>query len=115
MSIVVSSTVSPPSGRLAAFAARWALTAAAADVRAGSFVEELIAALEDVGVPVGSINTVAEAFAHPQAKHRGMVVDLPCPEAQGGTIPTVRSPIVLDGEPMLARTASPLLGSTHES
>ena len=46
MSIVVSSTVSPPSGRLAAFAARWALTAVAADARAGSFGEELIEALE---------------------------------------------------------------------
>lgn len=46
MPIVVNSTVSPPSGRLAAFAARWALTAVAADARAGSFGEELIEALE---------------------------------------------------------------------
>ncbi|HRI52769.1 MAG TPA: hypothetical protein PLW65_21555, partial [Pseudomonadota bacterium] len=42
----MNSTVSPPSGRLAAFAARWALTAVAADARAGSFGEELIEALE---------------------------------------------------------------------
>lgn len=46
MPIVVSSTVSPPSGRLAAFAARWALTAAAAVARPGTFIEELVAALE---------------------------------------------------------------------
>lgn len=46
MPIVVSSTVLQPSGRLAAFAARWAQTAAAADARPGSFVEELVAALE---------------------------------------------------------------------
>lgn len=46
MPLVVSSTVPSPSGRLAAFAARWALTATAAAARPGSFIEELVAALE---------------------------------------------------------------------
>jgi crotonobetainyl-CoA:carnitine CoA-transferase CaiB-like acyl-CoA transferase len=34
---------------------------------------EVLAAMETAGVPAGPINTVAEAFADPQAVHRGMV------------------------------------------
>ncbi len=62
----------------------------------------LLAALELGGVPGGPINTVAEAFADPQVVARGMRRDI-------GTIPAVRSPIVLDGEPMMAQRASPAL------
>lgn len=36
---------------------------------------EWVAALEAVGVPCGPVNTVAEAFAEPQAAARGMVVE----------------------------------------
>ena len=39
-----------------------------------------------------------------------MRVDLPAPEAKGGTIPTVRSPIVIDGTPLVAERPSPRLG-----
>jgi glutaryl-CoA transferase len=47
--------------------------------------------------------------------HRGMRLDLPHPSANGGTVPTVRSPIVIDGEAMVAGAPSPLLGEhTHE-
>jgi crotonobetainyl-CoA:carnitine CoA-transferase CaiB-like acyl-CoA transferase len=70
----------------------------------------LLAALEAQGVPAGPINTVADVFADPQVIARGMRIDLPAPAAKGGAIPSVRSPIVLDGEPMAARRPSPRLG-----
>ncbi len=70
----------------------------------------LLAALEVQGVPAGPINTVADVFADPQVIARGMRIDLPAPAAKGGAIPSVRSPIVLDGEPMAAWRPSPRLG-----
>jgi len=49
--------------------------------------DALIAALEAEGVPAGPINTVAEVFAEPQVRHRGLEI------APGG-VPGVRTPIV---------------------
>jgi crotonobetainyl-CoA:carnitine CoA-transferase CaiB-like acyl-CoA transferase len=72
--------------------------------------EALLSALEKQGVPAGPINTVADVFADPQVIARGMRIDLPSPEAQGGAIPSVRSPIVMNGEPMAAERPSPRLG-----
>lgn len=63
---------------------------------------ELLAALEERGIPAGPINTVADVFADPQVIHRGMQVDL-------GT-PSVRTPIRFsDSELTLGRPA-PRLG-----
>ncbi|MBJ6125302.1 CaiB/BaiF CoA transferase family protein [Microvirga splendida] len=72
--------------------------------------EALLSALEKQGVPAGPINTVADVFADPQVIARGMRIDLPSPAAQGGAIPSVRSPIVMNGEPMAAQRPSPRLG-----
>jgi crotonobetainyl-CoA:carnitine CoA-transferase CaiB-like acyl-CoA transferase len=71
---------------------------------------ELLAALEREGVPAGPINSVADVFADPQVIHRGLRLDLPSEAAAGGTIPGVRSPIVLDGVPLAASRPSPRLG-----
>lgn len=75
--------------------------------------DDLLAALEKQGVPAGPINTVPQVFADPQVIHRGLRVDLP--EAGGGTVPAVGSPIVLDGERQVAKTASPRLGADTEA
>ncbi len=72
--------------------------------------EALLSALEKQGVPAGPINTVADVFADPQVIARGMRIDLPSPLAKGGAIPSVRSPIVMNGEPMAAARPSPRLG-----
>lgn len=72
--------------------------------------EDLLSALEGQGVPAGPINTVADVFADPQVVARGMRIDLPSQAAQGGAIPSVRSPIVMDGQPMAAGMPSPRLG-----
>ena len=39
-----------------------------------------------------------------------MRVDLPHPDAKGGSIPGVRTPIVIDGRPMAAERPAPRLG-----
>jgi crotonobetainyl-CoA:carnitine CoA-transferase CaiB-like acyl-CoA transferase len=72
--------------------------------------DALLAALAPEGVPAGPINTVADVFADPQVVARKMRVDLPAPAAKGGVIPTVRSPILIDGEPALAQRPPPRLG-----
>lgn len=71
---------------------------------------DLLAALEKVGVPAGPINAIDEVFADPQVIARGTKVDLPSPAAAGGTIPTVASPIVMDGVRQVAPRPSPQLG-----
>lgn len=75
--------------------------------------DDLLALLEAKGVPAGPINTVAQVFDDPQVKARGLRVDLK--EAGGGTVPAVASPIVLDGERQVAKSASPRLGADTQA
>ncbi len=70
----------------------------------------LLVALEEVGVPAGPINTVADVFDDPQVAWRGMKVDLDAPHVAGGAIPTLRSPLVVDGEAQVSRRPPPRLG-----
>ena len=51
-----------------------------------------------------------EVFADPQVVARAMRIDLPATGAAGGTVPSVRTPIMIDGEAMAAATAAPRLG-----
>jgi len=71
---------------------------------------DLLEKLEAVGVPAGPINNLEQVFSDPQIVHRGMRIDRPSPAAKGGSIPGVRTPILLDGEPMAAPRPAPLLG-----
>jgi crotonobetainyl-CoA:carnitine CoA-transferase CaiB-like acyl-CoA transferase len=70
---------------------------------------ELLKALEKKTIPAGPINTIEEAFKDPQVIARGLRRDLPSADAKGGSIPTVRCPIVMDGEIMSAGSPSPKL------
>jgi crotonobetainyl-CoA:carnitine CoA-transferase CaiB-like acyl-CoA transferase len=70
---------------------------------------DLLAALELAGVPAGPINTVADVFADPQVAARGMRLDLPA--GDGGTIPSVRTPILMSETPPAYDRASPRLGA----
>jgi len=71
---------------------------------------ELAARLEAVQVPAGPINNLADVFADPQVIHRGMRIELQSEAAAGGTIPGVRTPITINGEPMAAGRPSPRRG-----
>jgi crotonobetainyl-CoA:carnitine CoA-transferase CaiB-like acyl-CoA transferase len=76
---------------------------------------ELLEALEAAQVPAGPINTVAEAFADPQAIARGMRTVLPATAVRGGSAPAMRSPMAIDGEHAVADHAAPRLGEHTEA
>jgi len=76
--------------------------------------DELLAACESRGVPAGPINSVAEVFDEPQIRFRGMRVDLREPAARDGSVPGVRTPILIDGIPAVAARPSPALGAHTE-
>lgn len=67
-----------------------------------------LAMLDAAGIPAGPINTIAQAFAEPQALARGLALNLPHP--LGGHAPGVRSPLRLSDSPTEEPTAPPLLG-----
>jgi crotonobetainyl-CoA:carnitine CoA-transferase CaiB-like acyl-CoA transferase len=71
---------------------------------------DLLAKLEAVGVPAGPINNLGQVFADPQVVHRGMRIDPPSAAAKAGSIPGVRTPIVIDGWKAASEKPSPLLG-----
>ncbi|MDP2411131.1 MAG: CaiB/BaiF CoA-transferase family protein [Pseudolabrys sp.] len=71
---------------------------------------ELLGKLEELKVPAGPINNLEQVFDDPQIIHRGMKLDLPSKAAKGGSIPGVRTPIVIDGWHAAAERPSPLLG-----
>jgi len=94
----------------ARIANRVALTAHLHDLTQRYTKADLLAALEAIGVPAGPINAVDEVFADPQIVARGVRVDLPSAAAKGGSIPTVASPIVIDGVRQVSPRPSPRLG-----
>ena len=71
---------------------------------------ELLAQLEQAGVPAGPINKLDQVFADPQVVARGMKLDIASAAAKGGTIPGVRTPVMIDGEPMASAAPAPRLG-----
>ena len=71
---------------------------------------ELLQKLEAAGVPAGPINDLEQVFSDPQVIHRGMRLDLKSEAAKAGTIPGVRTPIMIDGAPMAAERPAPRLG-----
>jgi crotonobetainyl-CoA:carnitine CoA-transferase CaiB-like acyl-CoA transferase len=72
--------------------------------------DDLLAKLEAVGVPAGPINDLDQVFADPQVVHRGMQIHPVSDAAKSGSIPGVRTPIMLDGAPMAAERPAPRLG-----
>jgi crotonobetainyl-CoA:carnitine CoA-transferase CaiB-like acyl-CoA transferase len=65
--------------------------------------DDLLAALEKAVVPAGPINTIADLFADPQFKARGMRI-----EPQGA--PGLRTPIRLSESPLTLERRAPRLG-----
>lgn len=70
---------------------------------------DLLAALENAGVPAGPVNRLDQVFADRQVIARELRQDLARPGA--APVPTIRSPIVIDGTRCAATTASPKLGA----
>jgi len=72
--------------------------------------DELLDKLEAQQVPAGPINNLEQVFSDPQVMHRGMKLKLPSAAAKSGTIPGVRTPIVIDGWRAASENPSPRLG-----
>ena len=68
-----------------------------------------LAAFEVAGVPAGPINRIEDVFNDPQIIHRGMRLELTT--ANGSKVVGVASPIVINGERMVADGPSPMLGT----
>jgi crotonobetainyl-CoA:carnitine CoA-transferase CaiB-like acyl-CoA transferase len=71
-------------------------------------MEHWIELLDQAGLPVGRILTIAEAFDDPQARHHDMLVEFDHPVA--GHVRTTGSPVRLDGEQVRAGPLPPTLG-----
>ena len=67
-----------------------------------------LASLEAAGIPCGPVNDIADVFADPQVRARGMVGHVEHPHA--GMVPLVASPMKLSATPVDLRHAPPLLG-----
>ena len=65
-------------------------------------------ALEAVGIPAGPINTMEQVYQDPQVVARGLRLDLHT--EQGGSLPSVASPLRLSATPVQYRSAPPRLG-----
>ncbi|MGS1017721.1 CaiB/BaiF CoA transferase family protein [Allosphingosinicella humi] len=87
---------------------RQALTAALAPAISLRERDELLNALAAAHVPAGPINKVSDVFANPQVIARGMRLDL-------DGVPSVASPIVIDGKRQVAERVSPALGADNEA
>ncbi len=72
--------------------------------------DDLLAALEQEGVPAGPINSVADVFDDPQVQHRALKTALPASGVDGGTVPSVRTPIVFRNAGLRLDRAAPSLG-----
>ena len=71
--------------------------------------DELMAALNNANVPVGPINTVAQAFAEPQVIHRGLQLMLNR-VSDGAQFPGVANPIRFSESQHVMTEPSPRLG-----
>jgi crotonobetainyl-CoA:carnitine CoA-transferase CaiB-like acyl-CoA transferase len=94
--------------------ARPALLSRLADLTRRMNREALLEACAAAHVPAGPINSVAEVFADPQVRHRGMRIDLADHAAAGGSIPGVRTPVTFGRTPLSLHRPSPALGADTE-
>lgn len=70
--------------------------------------QEWISRIHPQGVPVGAINSIAQALDEPQVKARNMLVNIPHPLKPDFV--TVASPIKLSGTPVEYPRPAPMLG-----
>lgn len=84
------------------------LTRLLADIFRKRTKKEWVELLDAAGVPNGPINDIAQVFAEPQVKARGVKIELDHPVA--GKLPMVASPMRFSGTPLEHKRPPPLLG-----
>ena len=70
--------------------------------------ENLIARLNEAGIPCGEINTIDKVFQSPQIEHLGMAA--PMPSQERGPTKAVAQPILMSRSKSKLKVAPPLLG-----
>ncbi len=71
-------------------------------------VDELVARLDQHGVPCGRVRSISEALADPQVEARGMLVRMP--HAALGEVPVIGNPMAMSSSPPVYRRPPPGLG-----
>lgn len=71
---------------------------------------DLLAGMEQNGVPGGPINTLAEAFASEQVAARDMVIDMPYANSDRGSVRLIGNPIKFSKTPVSYRRPPPRCG-----
>ncbi len=74
-------------------------------------VAELLAKLDDVGIPAAKYNELAEVWEEPQVVHRALRATTPHPHAEAGSVDLIASPLAqMSASPATIRMPPPLLG-----
>jgi len=71
---------------------------------------DIITGMEALSLPVGPINTVADALQSEQAKAREMVVSIPNKDVKSGVVSLLGNPLKLSRTPVTYRTPPPRFG-----
>jgi crotonobetainyl-CoA:carnitine CoA-transferase CaiB-like acyl-CoA transferase len=73
---------------------------------------DLLAAMENAGVPAGPIYNLKQVFEDPQVQHRGLATEVPHPLA--GKVKIYTNPIKFSDTPITEYTAPPVQGQHNE-
>jgi crotonobetainyl-CoA:carnitine CoA-transferase CaiB-like acyl-CoA transferase len=74
--------------------------------------DELLERAQRLGVPMGIVRTIEEAFTSEEMRARGMLSEIPHPTA--GTVPNIAAPFCFHGTPLVDPVAAPLLGQHRD-
>jgi crotonobetainyl-CoA:carnitine CoA-transferase CaiB-like acyl-CoA transferase len=74
-------------------------------------VAEIIAALDEAGIPAARYNELPEVWEEPQVKHRKLRATTPHPYAEAGSVDLIASPLAqMSASPATIRRPPPMLG-----
>lgn len=77
--------------------------------------KEILDDLEKAQVPAGPIQDLSDVFSDAHVRERGMQINLPEPDVRGGSVPSIRAPILLSRTPLTYNKPSPKLGSDNDA
>jgi len=76
---------------------------------------EWVDMLEALKIGCGPINTLEQVFADPHVQARGVVVEMPHAQADGGKVKVIANPVRLSETPADYRITAPMLGEHTQS
>lgn len=77
-------------------------------------LHDLLAALDEAGVPAGPINTLEQVFADPHVQSRNMCVEASHSLSADGKVKLVANPVKFSGTPIVDYKAPPIQGEHTE-